>query len=66
MFNYCTFTRGIREKLKANPMYQELAERYEIRMGQKRHRVENICQKLRSTGKPIPEEIEKEREFLSM
>lgn len=66
LFNYCTFTRAIREKLKANPMYQELAERYEIRMGQKRHRIENVCQKLRSAGKEIPEEIEREREFLNM
>ena len=66
LYSYCTFTAAIREKLKANPMYREISERYEIRMGQKRHRLENLCQKLRSTGKPIPEEIEQERQFLYM
>lgn len=66
LYNYCTFTVAIREKLKANPMYREISERYEIRMGQKRHRIENICQKIRSTGKPVPEEIERERQFLYM
>ncbi len=66
MYSYCTFKADIREKLKANPMYREISERYEIRMGQKRHRIENICQKIRSTGKPVPEEIERERDFLYM
>lgn len=66
LYNYCTFNAAIREKLKANPMYREISERYEIRMGQKRHRIENLCQKIRSTGKPVPEEIEKEKDFLYM
>lgn len=66
LYSYCTFNAAIREKLKANPMYREISERYEIRMGQKRHRIENLCQKIRSTGKPVPEEIEKEKEFLYM
>lgn len=66
LYSYCPFTAQIRGKLKENPMYREISERYEIRMGQKRHRMENICQKLRSMGKPIPEEIERERQFLYM
>ena len=66
LYSYCPFTAQIREKLKENPMYREISERYEIRMGQKRHRMENICQKLRSMGKPIPEEIEREKQFLHM
>lgn len=66
LFTYCPFTRAIREKLKANPMYREIAERYEMRMGQKRHRMDNLCQKLTVSGKGIPEEIEREKEFLYM
>lgn len=66
LFTYCPFTAAIREKLKANPMYREIAERYDVRMGQKRHRMDNLCQKLTVLGKGIPEEIEKEREFLHM
>lgn len=66
LFTYCPFTKAIREKLKANPMYREIAERYEMRMGQKRHRMDNLCQKLTVSGKGIPEEIEREKEFLYM
>ena len=66
LFNYCAFSAEIREKLKANPMYRELAEKYEIRMGQKRHRMDNLYRKLSVQGKGIPEEIEKEKQFLYM
>lgn len=65
-FTYCTFTVSVRQKLRANPLYQELADRCEIKMKQKRHKIENICQKLRSQGKEIPEEIEKEMEYMNM
>lgn len=66
MLNYCTFPSNIREKLKANPMYRELMERYDIHMEQKRHRMDNLCQKLTVLGKRIPEEIEREKQFLYM
>jgi len=65
-FNNCPFTKPLREKLKANPLYRELADRYEVRMEQKRHRMDNICQKLRSQGKDIPEEIQREAQYLNM
>lgn len=65
-FTYCTFTAPVRQKLRANPLYQELADRCEIKRKQKRHKIENICQKLRSQGKEIPEEIEKEMEYMNM
>lgn len=66
LFNYCAFSADIREKLKANPMYRDIVERYDVHMGQKRHRMDNLCQKLTVLGKGIPEEIEKEKEFLYM
>lgn len=65
-FNNCPLAKPLREKLKANPLYRELADRYEIRMEQKRHRMDNICQKLRSQGKDIPEEIQNEAQYLNM
>lgn len=66
LFSYCAFSADIREKLKANPMYREIVERYDVHMGQKRHRMDNLCQKLTVLGKGIPEEIEKEKQFLYM
>lgn len=65
-FTYCTFTSPVRQKLRANPLYQDLVDRGEIKMKQKRHKIENICQKLRTQGKEIPEEIQKEMEFMEM
>ena len=66
LFNYCPFAKEVREKLKANPMYKEIVERYEMHTGQKKHRLDNLCQKLRTLGKPIPKEIEREAEYLNM
>lgn len=66
LFNYCAFSADIREKLKANPMYRDIVERYDVHMGQKRHRMDNLCQKLTALGKGVPEEIEREKEFLYM
>lgn len=64
LFQYCTFAAPVREKLKANPLYRDLAEKYEMRMAQKRHRMDNLCQKLKGSGKMVPEELERERQFL--
>lgn len=64
LFTHCPFAVAIREKLKINPLYHELAERYEVRMGQKRHRMDNLLQKLYNLGKPIPVEIQQEKKFL--
>ena len=66
LFNYCPFAKEVREKLKANPMYKDIVERYEVHTGKKKHRLDNLCQKLRTLGKPIPKEIEREAEYLNM
>lgn len=66
LFNYCPFGKTIREKLAINPMYKDIIERYDTRMGQKKHRMENLCQKLKAQGKSIPEAIERQREYLEM
>ncbi len=66
LFTYCPFSAQVREKLKINPLYRELVEHYDMHMGQKLHRIDNLCQKLRSTGKAVPEEIERERAFIAM
>lgn len=64
MFTYCPFTSEVRERLIVNPLYKEYVDRHKIKAGQKVHHVDNVCQKLRNMGKPIPEEIENYRQFL--
>lgn len=64
LFQYCPFSKETRDRLKANPLYRELAERYEVKLGQRRHHMDNLCQKISNLGKPIPEEIERERQYV--
>ena len=64
LFTHCPFCVAIREKLKINPLYRELAERYDVRMGQKRHRMDNLYQKLSNMGKKVPLEIQNEKKYL--
>ena len=66
LFTYCTFSKAVRDKLGVNPMYKEIMDKYDIRMAQKRHRMDNLVQKLHNLGKKIPEEIEHQQEFLNM
>lgn len=64
IFTYCPFSKEIRTKLAANPLYKEMMARYDIKLSQKLHHYDNIFQKLNNTGVPIPPELEKQREFL--
>lgn len=66
LFTYCPFRAEIREKLKENPLYREIVERYEIRTKQKLHQMNNMCQKLRAQGIAVPYEIEAEKAFIAM
>jgi len=64
LFTYCTFAKEIRDKLEINPMYKEMIARYYVKQGQKKHRMDNLIQKQRNSGKAVPDEILREQEFL--
>lgn len=64
LFTYVPFGAACREKLKINPMYKDMIDRYDVKQKAKMHRMDNMLVKLNNTGKPIPEEIEKQIEFL--
>lgn len=66
LFTYCPFCAEVREKLKENPLYREIVERYEIRVKQKQHQMNNMCQKLRAQGVMVPYELEAEAKFIAM
>lgn len=61
---YCPFSKEIRDKLKSNPMYKEMLEKYDLKMSQKVHHIDNLCQKLNHNRTPIPEEILNQKKFL--
>lgn len=64
LFTYCPFSKAVREKLKANPLYKEILDRYDVRSAQKLHHMDNLYQKIQKGGFPIPEEIAVQRHFL--
>lgn len=66
LFTHCPFSREIRGKLKANPLYKETMDRYEIKLSQKVHHMDNLFQKLKNAGVEVPKEIAAQREFLLM
>ena len=58
LFTYCPQSKEIREKLKANPLYGELLQRYDLKNTQKIHRLEQIRQKAPSSAQMINDEID--------
>ena len=64
LFAHCPFSKEIRDKLKINPLYKETMERYDIKLSQKVHHMDNLCQKLNNTGVEIPAEITAQRAYL--
>lgn len=66
LFTYCPFAKEIRNRLKANPLYKEMMDRYDIKLSQKIHHYNNLFQKLKNTSTPVPEELQNQRAFLDM
>ncbi|MDE6404061.1 MAG: hypothetical protein K2M20_00235 [Lachnospiraceae bacterium] len=64
IFTYCPFSKAIRTKLMANPLYKETMSRYDIKLSQKLHHYDNVFQKLKNTGIPVPQELLDQREYL--
>lgn len=66
IFTYCPFSKEIRTRLMANPLYKETMARYDIKLAQKLHHYDNVFQKLKNTGVPIPKELQDQYEYLGM
>ncbi len=64
LFTYCPFSKEIRDKLKANPLYKEIMDRYDIKLAQKLHHMDNLFQKIKNNGAAVPDEIVAQRAFL--
>lgn len=64
LFEFCPFSKDIRNKLKANPLYKETMDRYDVKLGQRIHHYNNLFQKLNNIGAQIPPEIQSQREYL--
>lgn len=65
LFTHCPFPKEIRQKLSNNPIYAQALQRHNNKYEQLLHRENNLCQKISSTGKEVPEEFLQETTFFS-
>ncbi len=64
LIKYAPFPAPILNSIGSNPMYKELIEKRNVKLAQRRHTLELICQKVKAGGFEVPEEILAELAFL--
>ena len=62
--SYIPFGKAVRDRLKINPMYKEMIERYEVKQKAKVHRMDNLIKKVSNSGKTVPDEILAQMDYL--
>ena len=66
IFRYCPFNKAIRSELKANPMYREMFEKYEILKDRKARHMVLWYDKYQKKGGEITEELQANKDFYDM
>ncbi|MCL2169025.1 MAG: hypothetical protein FWB74_03260 [Defluviitaleaceae bacterium] len=66
MFMYCPFPKELREKLGTSPQYAESLKPFDIANRQEIQKLTNLMQRVSKTGKPMPQELTDEMEFLQL
>jgi hypothetical protein len=65
MMLYCPFSAPIREKLTQHPRYAQLLTQFNNKQKQKINRLNNVMQKVKQAGHPVPKELLDEMGFSS-
>ncbi len=65
-FTYCPFTAAVREKLRTNPLYTDVLDKYEIRLKQKSRHMDGVFQKFRGGGSEVPQELKETRRIMEL
>ncbi|NBH14338.1 cyclic nucleotide-binding domain-containing protein [Lachnospiraceae bacterium] len=66
IFRYCPFNKEIRNMLRANPMYREMFEKYEILKERKKRHIELWYERYKKKGGEINEELQTNWDFYDM
>lgn len=64
VFRYCPFRAEKREAMKANPLYADLIEKYNIKLQGKVRLIQVMMQKIRKMEKEVPDTITKQLDYL--
>ncbi len=62
---YCPFRKDIRDKMNGQPMNAEAGKRFVLQRAKQLKQLQISCSKFDKAGIPIPEEIERTREYLT-
>ena len=66
LFNYCPFSKAVRESMGTNPLYKDIIERYNNKNKQALHLNDLVLQKMANAKIEVPEEMRLHRMFLQM
>ena len=66
LFNYCPFSKSVRESMGTNPLYKDIIERYNNKNKQALHLNDLVLQKMANAKIEVPEEMRLHRMFLQM
>lgn len=66
LFNYCPFSKVIREgAIATNPQYTQLIERYNHKIAHELHLFDIACGRVEKAGNDLPDELVAHRKFLA-
>ncbi|MBQ9503582.1 MAG: hypothetical protein IJU93_01080 [Lachnospiraceae bacterium] len=64
IFTFCPPAKEIRNRIGDNPQYADIVKRYDMKINQKLHTLDNLKRKLTKEKNRIPDEIEMQYQFL--
>lgn len=65
LFKFCPLSENCRNILQNNTVFEECLQKHKIATGQVLHRMDIIDKRYTSAGKPIPEELVIQRDYIS-
>lgn len=64
IFKYCPFSEEIRKNLSGHPMFKDMLDRYNVKLGQALHKIDLLKRRIEATGNKVPEDLLKEEQFI--
>lgn len=66
LFRYCPFAKSIRKTLAANPMYQNMFEKFDIFKGRELRHINNVYDKYQKSGGELTEAMQENLDFYEL
>lgn len=66
LYTYCPFGKALRESLKANPLYEQIIAKAEVKLTKEQRRIDSLLYRCRKYQGKVPRELEAQRAFLEL